>query len=132
MPSIQALLLLWIVMLSFFSSRALRRTVAHRGFQLNSSHRDIPPLMHYSSIPDETIYLLDATSMLFTAHYSREVAAEYADLTTYFPHSPEERLPCGALVGFAMHFSRLIRDLKPRYVVAAFDIGKIVHIYILL
>ena len=61
-----------------------------------------PPPLHYSELPDETIYLLDATSMLVTSHFSREVAAEYADATAKFQSRAGEELPCGALVGLAM------------------------------
>ena len=61
-----------------------------------------PPPLHYSELPDETIYLLDATSMLVTSYFSREVAADYADVTAQFQSRPGEELPCGALVGLAM------------------------------
>lgn len=80
------------------------------------------PPMQFRNLPDDTIFLLDGTSLLFTSHYSREVAAEYADATAKFPVS-ETELPCGALIGLALHFSRLVRDLKPKYIVAAFDFG---------
>ena len=121
-----------------------------------------PPPLHYTELPDETIYVLDATSMLVTSYFSREVAAEYAGVTAKFRSRPDEELSCGALVGlamvctvmitptsvynsrlspslpfpllpfpsrheinpFAQHFSRLIRDLRPRYIVAAFDVGR--------
>ena len=61
-----------------------------------------PPPLHYSKLPDETIYLLDATSMLVTSYFSREVASEFANVTAQFQSHPGRELPCGALVGLAM------------------------------
>ena len=54
--------------------------------------------LHYSNLPEETLYLLDATSLLFTAHYSREVAEYYSTSKAKFEIS-QEVLPCGALLG---------------------------------
>ena len=70
--------------------------------ELASTISFTPPPLHYSELPDETIYLLDATSMLVTSHFSREVAAEYADATAKFQSRAGEELPCGALMGLAM------------------------------
>merc|ERR1712159_580805 len=62
----------------------------------------VPPPLHYSDLPEETIYVLDATSMLITSHFSKEVAADYAEVKTQFQSKPNDDLPCGALVGLAM------------------------------
>eukprot|EP01036_Dinobryon_divergens_P025655 gene25655-34228_t len=62
----------------------------------------------YDSLPDETLYILDGTSMLFHAYYREKLS----------------NLSCGPLVVMAMHFARLVRDVKPKYITVAFDSGK--------
>lgn len=88
-----------------------------------------------NNVPDETMYILDGTSMLFHAYYSREHSTNHKDVI-FSPHMAsllhnklalpqgEADLACGALVVLAMNLARIIKDLKPRYVAVAFDAGK--------
>jgi 5'-3' exonuclease len=99
-----------------------------------------------SNLPDETIYIIDGTSMFINAYYSNEAQRDFKDayfspqlskqvhrrLQRYLTSKDsaltiEEsngRLPSGALAAMASQFARFIRDVKPRYLVAAFDAGR--------
>lgn len=110
-----------------------------------------------SNLPDETLYILDGTSMFFNAFYSSEGQKDYRDETfskslskslfnyvqtirrkepknseifegignnkDNLAYAAESLLPAGALITLASQFVRFIRDVKPRYLVAAFDTG---------
>ena len=122
----QRVLILLVMLCSTlsFSRRAAKfNFLTHRHFLVSSStciqqtagSTDVeplssftPPPLHYTELPDETIYVLDATSMLVTSYFSREVAAEYAGVTAKFRSRPEEELSCGALVGLAMVCTAMI------------------------
>ena len=147
-------------------------------------------------VPDETLYILDGTAMLFQAHFSRENQNDWqnnevflhedlsakiiekwsmemqqcdidpstsflfregsavnenmlADYNIFFrpkfitqplideetidtnqvnsDTTTEDRVPvvgCGALTTMAVQFARFIHDVRPRYLVVAFDAGK--------
>lgn len=96
------------------------------------------------NLPEETIYILDGTSMLYNAYFSKEsilysevqLSLELStsitnyinsfyisnDKSSFIPENP--LLPAGALVTLISQFVRFIRDVKPRYLIACFDAGK--------
>jgi 5'-3' exonuclease len=101
----------------------------------------------YEQLPDETLYIIDGTSMLFTSYFSRYNQNELKDcyltqelsvkVLKDIKINPEDEssfeqavalydglVPCGALTAMMHNFARFIKDVKPRYVVAAFDAGK--------
>ena len=75
----------------------------------------------HSELPQETLYIMDGTSMIYNAFYSREATDTFGESTAQ--HNGEA-IPCGALAAMGMHFARFIRDVKPRYVVAAMDVSR--------
>ena len=91
------LLVKYILMLSFVF-KSIR--IHSLSMNVNKMSKSYP--LHYSNLPEETLYLLDATSLLFTAHYSREVAEYYSTSKAKF-ESSQEVLPCGALLGVTLY-----------------------------
>lgn len=101
--------------------------------KIKSSNRQLK----ISNLPDETLYIIDGTSMLFNSYYSQQHAKEYKDSTfshefssqigknidATFPPS-SSLVSCGAINVMLHQFARFIRDVKPRYLIAAFDAGK--------
>ena len=81
------------------------------------------PEFHFRELPGETLYILDGTSMIYNAYYSRESSNDFYDVRTRkVEESGEEtEIHCGALAAMSMHFARFIRDIKPRYICAALD-----------
>ncbi len=101
----------------------------------------------HEQLPEETLFIVDGTSLLFTSYFSRYNQNELKDcyLTQEFSAkvlkdikiNPEDQssfdqavalqdglVPCGALTAMMHNFARFIKDVKPRYIVAAFDAGK--------
>ena len=75
----------------------------------------------YKSLPSDTLYVLDGTAMMYRCFYGMESRTRYRLVTT----SPEhESVPCGALASFAAGLAKLIREIKPNYLVTAFDTGR--------
>lgn len=95
-----------------------------------------------SNLPDETIYLIDGTALLYNAYYSREHKSDYSDaeftelLVAELSQTAESqallqaiekengKVGCGALTAMSMIFSRFVRDVRPKYVAVAFDTGR--------
>lgn len=84
------------------------------------------------NLPDETIYIIDGTALLYNAYYSREHRDEYSDAEFSEPmiqeimqlyNINEGHRACGALTAMCMIFMRFIRDVQPRYVAVAYDTG---------
>ena len=94
---------------------------------------------NHKNLPDETLYILDGTSMLYKSYYARDVQ-KYEDclftpnistiISQMLKLEPEQNecgtkpLPCGGLISMAMNFISFIRDVNPRYLAVAFDTGK--------
>lgn len=83
----------------------------------------VSPKFDFRELPGETLYILDGTSMLYNAYYSRESSNDFYDVRTKKVKEDGEEIEihCGALAAMSMHFARFIRDVKPRYVCAALD-----------
>jgi hypothetical protein len=119
----------------------------------------------FQDLPDETIYIMDGTSMLHNAYFSRERQLDWgsavlspaksaaviqklglavdsgdgkldataaSDVAIDEENSPlligedgAMRVRCGTLTAMLMHFSRFVRDVKPKYLAVAFDAGKL-------
>ena len=95
-----------------------------------------------SNLPDETIYIIDGTALLYNAYYSREHKNDYSDaeftelLVSELSQTAESqvliraiekengKVGCGALTAMSMIFSRFVRDIHPKYVAVAFDTGR--------
>lgn len=100
-----------------------------------------------SNLPDETIYIIDGTSMFINAFYSNEAKRDFnnsifssqmsklvhrrlrlqtlqSENTIDRIEDPAPPIASGALAAMTSQFSRFIRDVKPRYLVAAFDAGR--------
>jgi len=94
----------------------------------------LPPKFIYKDLPSETLYILDATSMIYNAYFSREGVSDFGDSFMSVSGSGFEGGSCdgnhdskvssSALTTMSMHFARFIRDVKPRYVVAALDVSR--------
>ena len=106
----------------------------------------------HTSLPEETLFILDGTAMLFKSYFSRENKGDYQDalmqpelvakiiddlafteeeinqLKILYPHPNGDedsvQIGCGTLIAMAMHFARFVRDVKPKYVAVTFDAGK--------
>jgi 5'-3' exonuclease len=131
--------------MSFHSNRAMRGFLGVRSKvpTLKSIYRDyaacIPSgsTFTYKDLPQETLYILDGTSMIYNAFFSREAADNFSESEAKVTASPSPdclpgdgnedaatTIPCGALAAMAMHFARFVRDVKPRYLVAAMDVSR--------
>jgi hypothetical protein len=87
----------------------------------------------YKTLPDETIYIIDASSVMFQTHHSptRTVNARNSRFSDAFklslaPNMTEEQLDmaCGSVVEMANSFVGFIRDVNPKYVAVVFDSGR--------
>jgi len=94
-----------------------------------------------ADLPDETIYIIDGTALLYNAYYSREYRNYYSDAEFAEPmlqeimlannmtdsgrleNSVTGRVSCGALTAMCMTFARFVRDVQPRYIAMAYDPG---------
>jgi hypothetical protein len=79
------------------------------------------PFFRHTDLPAETLYILDGTSMVYNAYHSKESSIEYSEEIISTESGP---IACGALVTMSMHFMRFVRDVRPRYVVAALDVSR--------
>ncbi|CAN0210062.1 unnamed protein product [Ectocarpus sp. 4 AP-2014] len=75
---------------------------------------DPSPLTH-DQLPEESIYLLDGTSMLFRAFYGRGAGGYLAS---------NGATEVGAVLAMGIEFAQFINEVKPRYVAMAFDVGR--------
>ena len=94
-------------------------------------------------IPDETLFIIDGTSIVFQAYFSTEKLNKYPDailtesmkrllindykfkaLNNNGDSVSDEIIPCGTLVTMASMFVNLIDNIKPRYLAIAFDAGR--------
>ncbi|RYG65602.1 hypothetical protein EON64_11580 [archaeon] len=91
----------------------------------------------FASLPEETLYIIDGTAMLFQAYFSNEAKTQdtvyfeqkyLEDLLLQHPtlfrkHDVPslERMPCNALYVMLLNYARFIRDVSPKYVACAFD-----------
>lgn len=73
-----------------------------------------PPLTH-EQLPDESIYILDGTSMLFRAFYGRGAGGYLA---------ADGATEVGAVLAMGIEFAQFINEVNPRYVAMAFDVGR--------
>jgi len=108
---------------------------------------------NFDLLPEETLYILDGTSMFFNSYFSNEGQQLYKDakfsknfsssLMKYSQsiiynrpfksttvnsssetiYDSDSLIPSGALIALTAQFTRFIKDVKPRYLVAAFDTG---------
>eukprot|EP00752_Nemacystus_decipiens_P009700 g8663.t1 len=72
------------------------------------------PLTH-QQLPDESIYILDGTSMLFRAFYGRGAGG-------YLGSNGATEV--GAVLAMGIEFAQFINEVKPRYIAMAFDVGR--------
>lgn len=101
------------------------------------------------SLPDETLFIVDGTSMVFKSYFSEEKNKLYTNaklskdisnkLNTEFLAPREEivgidvvnkqgiilpdRIPCSHLIMMASQFAQLIEVIRPKYLVIVFDAG---------
>jgi len=88
----------------------------------------------HEKLPSETIYILDGTSLLFHAFYSRQHNEGYKNIYLSKEYTiaynkrndnniedEDNNIACGALTVMAINFARFIRNVKPKYVAVAFD-----------
>ena len=89
-------------------------------------------------LPEETMFIIDGTALLYNAFYSREHQAYYteAEFTESVAKGILEGLieggggtgtatpRCGALTAMCMIFARFVREVRPRYLAVAFDTSK--------
>jgi len=94
-------------------------------FEQWSAMDEIPPHPRFThhELSQETLYIMDGTSMIYNAYFSREGMDEFGGYTAALGNNGE-MVPCGALLAMSMHFARFIRDIKPRYLVAAMDVSR--------
>jgi len=91
-------------------------------------------------LPEETMFIIDGTALLYNAFYSREHQTHYteAEFTESVAKGILEGLVeggesggteaatprCGALTAMCMIFARFVREVRPRYLAVAFDTSK--------
>lgn len=91
----------------------------------------------FASLPEDTLYIIDGTAMLFQAYFSNEAKNQegvYFDQTyledllrqhpTLFrKHDVPSlnKVPCNAIYVMLLNYARFIRDVNPKYVACALD-----------
>ncbi|CAM9647425.1 unnamed protein product, partial [Phaeothamnion confervicola] len=75
---------------------------------------DLPPLTP-GDLPDETLYLLDGTAMMFRAFYGRGAGGYLA---------ADGATEVGAVRAMGVELARFVTDVRPRYLAMAFDVGR--------
>ncbi|CAN0301290.1 unnamed protein product, partial [Discosporangium mesarthrocarpum] len=73
------------------------------------------PTLTHEEIPDETVYLLDGTSMLYRAFYAPSASGYLA---------ADGATEVGALLAMGIEFARFINEVNPRYLAMAFDVDR--------
>ena len=64
------------------ASSAIRHRFQFSTFALDNEIASIVPEFQFRELPDETLYILDGTSMIYNAYFSRESTDDFLDTKT--------------------------------------------------